>query len=201
MSEIVPLAPRHSLDLAVLHLSHLPTPFKGAPGKHLLSVYYKAVASGRGAAGYVAEDRDQVLGYVCGVWEPAELRATLLKSQWSSLALWAPASVLIQPQLVLSFVQRLGSSSEESAREADEGYELRPIVVDPVARGTGLASRLVDRLISDARNRGFDRIHLFTEIDNQRAQAFYEKMGFMSMGQIQHDGGSVVRYERSLTGA
>lgn len=199
MNEIVPLALEHSMALAALHMSHLATPFTGTPGRRLLSAYYRTVASGRGAVGYVAEDQNQVMGYVCGVWEPAKLRATLFKTQWSSLALWGLASALMQPQLVVSSVKRLGRSAEESTSVTTEGYELRPIVVDPRARGTGLAVHLVDQLMHDARSRGFNRMHLFTEIDNQRAQAFYEKMGFASTGLLQHDGGSVIRYERSLT--
>lgn len=199
MSEIAPLAPRHSLAVAALHMRYLTTPFRGAPGRRLLSAYYQAVAQGDGAAGYVAEDRDRILGFICGVWQPAELRARLLKTQWPALALWGPASALLRPQLVFSFLQRLNGLAQEKVVQPVEGYELRPIVVDPAARGAGLAPRLMERLKLDARARGFDCMHLFVEIDNQVAQAFYRKMGFAAQGSIiQHNGGPVARYERSL---
>lgn len=198
MSEIVPLAAKHSLAVAALHMRYLPTPFRGAPGWHLLSAYYRAVAQGEAAIGYVAEERDQILGYICGVWEPAKLRSQLLITQWPALALWGAASALRRPQLVVSFLQRLGRPAEEDAAPLIEGYELRPIVVDPAARGTGLAPRLVERLMLDARGRGFERMHLFTEFDNQVAQAFYSKMEFDRTDTIHHSGSLMFRYERFL---
>ncbi|MFZ2424011.1 MAG: GNAT family N-acetyltransferase [Anaerolineae bacterium] len=198
MSEIISLAPRHSLAVAALHMQYLTTPFRDAPGRRLLSAYYQAVAQGSGAVGYVAEDGNQILGYVCGVWQPAELRTRLLKTQWPALVLWGPVSALLRPQLVVSFLRRLGRPAEEDAAQPIEGYELRPIVVDPAARGTGLAKRLVERLILDARSRGFERMHLFTEVDNQVAQAFYRKMGFDTTDAIHHSGSPAFRYELSL---
>ncbi len=198
MSEIVLLAPRHSLTVAALHMQYLSTPFRGAPARRLLAGYYQTVAMDSGAVGYVAEDRDRVLGYVCGVWAPAELQALLLKTQWPSLAFWGSASVLRRPQLLASLIQRLGRQTDDNTDQPVEGYELRPIVVDAAARGSGLAPRLVERLILDARSRLFDRMHLFVEINNQAAQAFYRKMGFVATGAFRHNGDPMVRYERSL---
>lgn len=195
MSEIVPLAARHSLAVTTLHMRYLTTPFRGAPGRRLLSAYYQTVAQGSGAVGYVAEDGHRVLGYVCGVWAPAVLRTRLLKTQWPALALWGPASALLRPQLAVSFLQRVGGPAQQDVAWPVEGYELRPIVVDPAAQGTGLAARLVERLLLDAYDRGFRRIHLFVEIDNQAAQAFYRKMGFVKTDSLQHNGSAAARYE------
>lgn len=202
MGEIVPLSPRHSLAVAALHMRYLTTPFRGAPGWRLLSAYYQAVAQGDGAVGYVAEDSDRILGFICGVWEPFDLRARLLSTQWPSLALWGPISVLLQPQLVAKFLQKPDESAQKDGAQPLEGYELRPIVVDPVARGTGLASRLVERLVLDAHDRGFGRIHLFVDVENQVARAFYRKMGFVATNNLQQYGSTAARfesYERSLT--
>lgn len=186
----------------MLHMQYLPTPFRGAAGQRLLSAYYRAVAEARGAIGYVAEDRDRVLGYVCGVWEPDTLRTYLLKTQWPALALWGTASVLRQPRLMASFVQRFNQpAAQQVEMPPAPGYELRPIVVDRAARGTGLAARLVERLMQDARSRGFAAMHLFVETDNQAARAFYHKMGFAAASHHQPSGDLVIRLERSLRDA
>ena len=129
------------------------------------------------------------------------LSCAAVKTQWPTLALWGPASVLLRPQLMASFVHRLGRPAEESVDDPLVSFELRPLVVHPAARGTGLASRLTERLMHDARSRGFERMHLFVEIDNQVAQAFYRKMRFAVTGNTQHDGNLMVRYERSLVDA
>ncbi len=176
----------------------LRTRFSGAAGQHLLESYYRSVAAGRGAVGYVAEDEGQVLGYVCGVWAPGEVRAELLKTQWPHLMTWGMISLLMRPQLLAAFARRYrqGDAGEEETTE--DGYELRPIVVSPAARGTGVAVQLVDRLLLDARSRGYDRMYLYTETDNQPTRAFYGKVGFHETGELQRDGASCIRYERIL---
>lgn len=198
MSEIVALAPRHSMAVAALHMQYLTTPFVGRPGQRLLAGYYRAVALDRGAVGYVAEDRGRILGYVCGVWAPAELRVLMLKTQWPALVIWGLTSALLRPKLIVSLAQRIGQPVQKNADQPVVGYELRPIVVDTAARGVGLATRLTERLMLDARGRGFDRMHLFVEVENQVAQAFYRRMGFAVGGSIQHNGTPMARYERSL---
>ncbi|MFB6219317.1 MAG: GNAT family N-acetyltransferase [Halobacteriaceae archaeon] len=45
-------------------------------------------------------------------------------------------------------------------------------------RGTGLADRLIDRAAERARASGCDELALDVDVDNERAIAFYEKLGF-----------------------
>ena len=45
-------------------------------------------------------------------------------------------------------------------------------------RGTGLARRLVDRARERARSAGCSELALDVDVDNERALAFYEKLGF-----------------------
>jgi ribosomal protein S18 acetylase RimI-like enzyme len=199
MTEIVTLTSKHSLSAANLHLQCLSTPFKGLAGRQLLCSYYKAVARGNGAVGYVAQEGDQVLGYVCGVWAPSKLRITLLKTQWPALIFWGLTSVLLNPELLDYFVLRLHQTIARDAYPATPGYELRPIVVAPAARGIGLATRLVERLMLDARNRGFEYMHLFVESDNTTAQSFYQKMGFVKTGIHQDNYRTLLVYSLLLT--
>lgn len=202
MNDIVPLTcitRRHSKAVAALHMQHLPTPFRGGPGRRLLSAYYRAVAGGRGAIGYIAEEQGHILGYVCGVWDPAALRAQMFKAEWPTLMLWGPVSVLFQPQLMASFAQRFTRPAEREVEPAPAAeYELRPIVLDPASRGTGLAVRMVERLMLDARDRGFTDMVLYVEAGNQAAQAFYRKMGFTAVSHLQPPSGLIIRLERSL---
>lgn len=200
MNEIIPLSPGHSLAVATLHMQYLTTPFRGAPGRRLLSAYYRTVAQGNGAIGYVAEEQGRVLGYICGVWAPEALRARLLRTQWLTLALWGPASALRQPHLMVSLVGRFNTPAADRVETPlAPGYELRPIVVDSSARGTGLAARLVQQLIRDARARGFGEMYLYVETDNQVAQAFYRKMGFSTASHAQPNLGLATRLERPLS--
>lgn len=52
------------------------------------------------------------------------------------------------------------------------------IYVAETYRGTGLADRLVERAIADAREQDCGELRLDVDVDNDRALAFYEKRGF-----------------------
>lgn len=52
------------------------------------------------------------------------------------------------------------------------------IYVADTYRGTGLADRLVERAVADAREQDCGELRLDVDVDNDRALAFYEKRGF-----------------------
>ncbi|MCE7530549.1 N-acetyltransferase [Polynucleobacter sp. IMCC 29146] len=47
------------------------------------------------------------------------------------------------------------------------------------SRGEGIGSKLIDYAISEAKKEGCKRITLLTDIENTKAQSFYQKKGFM----------------------
>ncbi|ELZ48225.1 GCN5-related N-acetyltransferase [Halorubrum californiense DSM 19288] len=52
------------------------------------------------------------------------------------------------------------------------------IYVGESYRGTGLADRLIERAVVDAREQDCGELRLDVDVDNERAVAFYEKRGF-----------------------
>ncbi|MGQ3329006.1 GNAT family N-acetyltransferase [Halorubrum sp. FL23] len=52
------------------------------------------------------------------------------------------------------------------------------IYVQEPYRGSGVASRLLERAAADARERDCGELRLDVDVDNERAMAFYEKHGF-----------------------
>ncbi|WP_123623152.1 N-acetyltransferase [Halorubrum sp. CSM-61] len=52
------------------------------------------------------------------------------------------------------------------------------IYVSEPYRGTGIASRLMERAVIDAREADCGELRLDVDVDNERAMAFYEKQGF-----------------------
>lgn len=59
---------------------------------------------------------------------------------------------------------------------------LSKFYLGPAARGSGLASDLMERVKEGARAAGMDGIYLATHQENYRAQKFYEKMGYSIVG-------------------
>jgi ribosomal-protein-alanine N-acetyltransferase len=56
----------------------------------------------------------------------------------------------------------------------------------PEAQGTGIGSRLLTALLEGAVGRGEDVVTLEVRADNARAQAVYERFGFLPIGRRQH---------------
>ena len=56
---------------------------------------------------------------------------------------------------------------------------LEDMVVLATSRGQGIGSKLIDYAISETKKEGSKRITLLTDIENTKAQAFYQKKGFM----------------------
>ncbi|MDO9618021.1 MAG: GNAT family N-acetyltransferase [Pseudomonas sp.] len=57
-------------------------------------------------------------------------------------------------------------------------FSLIGMWVEPAARGSGVATQLVDVVKSRARKKGFDRVYLEVSTDSARASNFYLKQGF-----------------------
>jgi GNAT superfamily N-acetyltransferase len=56
---------------------------------------------------------------------------------------------------------------------------LEDMVVLSSSRGRGIGSQLIDYAISEAKKAGCKRITLLTDIENTKAQSFYQKKGFV----------------------
>lgn len=63
-------------------------------------------------------------------------------------------------------------------RRSDEVAQLRLLFVDSAARGHGLGSKLVERCISFARERGYTRMMLLTVSSLESARRIYDAAGF-----------------------
>jgi len=61
---------------------------------------------------------------------------------------------------------------------------LEDMVVSSQARGAGVGSELLDQAISFARAQGCKRITLLTDRENESAQRFYGKKGFVVSGMV-----------------
>jgi len=183
----------HCSQVAKLHLKHLQTVFCGKPGFKLLQSYYLAIIFSKGASGFVVESNNDVIGYICGVWDPSDVHATLLKRGLPALCFWGVLQMLIHPQMIADFLGRLFGATDSFNSES--GYELRPIVVTPKSRGSGTATLLLNTLLEDAENRGFSHVHLFTEENNLASRRFYSKSGFNLIDQFDYHGLVYFKYE------
>lgn len=68
-----------------------------------------------------------------------------------------------------------------------ETAQLRLLLVEPEARGLGIAKRLVDECIQFARASGYRKIMLWTQADLAAAQHIYVRAGFQMVGESTHE--------------
>jgi GNAT superfamily N-acetyltransferase len=61
-------------------------------------------------------------------------------------------------------------------------WQLVGMWVDPRARGTGVAERLIHTVAGHARDHGATSVTLWVTEVNARARAFYQRMGFVATG-------------------
>ena len=99
-------------------------------------------------------------------------------------------------------VVSLAVSTAADARVPDEGtIYLWQMFVAPAWQGRGLAGALLDRLVEEARRRGYRRIVLWTPTGAAQARRFYEREGFELTGEEDENssfGLPLVQYGRDL---
>lgn len=81
----------------------------------------------------------------------------------------------------------VGTATGKIDDPADEftvqgSWQLVGMWVDPCARGTGVADRLIERVTSHAREQGATSVTLWVTEVNARALAFYQRIGFVLTG-------------------
>jgi GNAT superfamily N-acetyltransferase len=65
-----------------------------------------------------------------------------------------------------------------STAEGGTAALFEDLVVLPTHRGRGIGTALAAFIIAEARRRGVLRLTLLTDVQNERAQAFYRSLGF-----------------------
>lgn len=86
--------------------------------------------------------------------------------------------------------------------EDDKTIEITDFYVEPFFVGQGIGTLLVEYLISQVREKGFQKILLWVIKDNVRARKFYEKNGFINSAKtriIEGTGKKDCCYEYRLT--
>jgi ribosomal protein S18 acetylase RimI-like enzyme len=79
----------------------------------------------------------------------------------------------------VGYVAAMVSEHAENAfRRARRWCEIDQLAVDPRARRRGIATRLLDRVISEAEAHGVEHIELSTWAFNEAAQATFRRAGF-----------------------
>jgi GNAT superfamily N-acetyltransferase len=99
----------------------------------------------------------------------------------------------------------LGFTMPGESRDPDAGDEVgevRTMFVVPAAWGRGVGSALMTAALDDLRERGYSEATVWSFADNERANRFYERHGFIRDGSERTEDAWAhireVRYRRTL---
>lgn len=130
---------------------------------------------------FVAEDTEGVGGYVLGALDTTAFEDRLERDWWPRLRLRYPelrpdeAATLSQPeQMARHNIHQPWIASRELTQRFPSHLHIDLL---PRLQGRGLGRRMMDTLLAALRARGSRGVHLFVSRDNDRAIAFYRRLG------------------------
>ncbi|MBI4259513.1 MAG: GNAT family N-acetyltransferase [Actinobacteria bacterium] len=194
----LPVEPASADDapqVARLHAAAISEGFLSTLGPRFLTLLYRSMAGSERAVLLVAREGEAVRGFVAGAVAPGAFYREFLRRH-------APAAAVLLAGRALRprVARRILETLRHLGREGGGGPELLSIAVAPLARRTGLASRLVRELEDELGTRGAERLAVVVGTDNQPARSLYEAVGFELAGDVEvHAGRPSVRYAKPLS--
>ncbi len=177
---IVPLAEEHASQVARLHCDNL-TGLLTRLGYRATVAHYRACAATPLATAFVFLDQGRVEGFVAGAANPARLKREIPRRKPWSVLTGLLAGLLRRPSAALDLFQNL--ARPPAAAYDPEAPELTYLAVSAQARRAGVGRELVEAFARSLAARGVEAFELSVDSDNQGAVRFYEKMGFVPLGE------------------
>ncbi len=165
-------------DIVEIHMSTFTGFFLTFLGWGFLKTLYKGFMEHPSSGVIVALEDDKLVGFcafsedLCGFYE------FLIRKKFLQFAWFAVGAFFRKPKVLFRLL-RAFTYSDESKRE--EAYvELSSIGVSPEVKNKGIGSKLVKKLCEITDKEKFEYIKLETDRDdNERANHFYQKNGFV----------------------
>ncbi len=172
--------------LATLHRESLPDSFLPTLGDRFLLTVYRALASDPDAVTLVAERASGVIGFATGVPSVSAFYRRFYR-RYGVPAVLAAAPRIFRPGTLRRVWQTADYPS--NARSSLPDAELLAIGVTTDYRGTGVGKVLADRVLDGLAKREVEQVKVLVAGDNERANRFYEKLGFRPATRMSlHDG-------------
>lgn len=176
-------------SVARIHLAAFDGFFLSQLGHKFLCAMYLAFLKSPGSVFLVYETAPgQLAGFVVGAVQGQKDRWLAVRFFPKFLLAGVPAISRHPVQVVKRLWGRFFETSESPKVPTDAAI-LRSIGVLPFIRGTGAAASLLKAFENLALKRGAKHVFLTTdEVNNERAQRFYERGGYALVARFQQDG-------------
>tara|TARA_A100001011_G_scaffold400649_1_gene517144 strand:- start:250 stop:828 length:579 start_codon:yes stop_codon:yes gene_type:complete len=170
-------------QLAVLHQENLEQSFLSSLGINFLSLLYKEIDEDKESV-VISERKDnQVIAFVSGTDGIGRIYKNLLLRP--HLLIYTLKSVFKSPSKMHKVLELLLNSFLKNKTTNLPNHELLSIVVNPAFQGEGCAEILFNRLCDYFKKKNVKSFKIIVGGNLTRANAFYKKMGAMSIKTIQ----------------
>lgn len=172
-----------------VHLAAFPDFFLSQLGHRFLHVMYRAFLSSPASIFLVSDgDDEQIVGFAVGVMQGDENDRSLAVRFLPQFFLAVLPALFRHPRTVLGRLSARFFGGGVSVAIPSDSVVLRSIGVLPSVRGGKTASLLIEAFERSALERGASQICLTTdEENNERAQRFYRRNGFVLTCRFQQD--------------
>lgn len=210
--QITELSPSHAAAAAHLHMAGQPDTFLTKLGPAVLTTFYRALPQSPTGFGFTAlaapldgatgEQSFIMVGFVSATTSTGQLFLQLGTR-------YLPAFL---PPLLRRFAQRPGlllncmqtivypllHSAPQQGMPPARAVELLSIMVEPAWRSQGIGQQLLEQLVAACRTRRIEAIDVTVAADNQGAQRFYARYGFLEQHRFQLYGRPMYSYRLGL---
>ena len=170
---------RKLIDQVVsIHLETFPGFFLTFMGRGFLRQLYTSYCKHPDSGLLVAFEQDTPVGFLAYSGALGKLYKYMIKTRLIPFGWYAAGAFVRKPSVFLRLVRAFLKPGES---ERSEAYvELASIGVKPEAKGVGVGSKLIDALKERVDFSKYAYINLETDaVDNEGANRFYEKNGFV----------------------
>jgi len=169
-------------ECAKLHIQGISAGFISSLGLRFLTCLYKAILQHEKSFCLVAEENNEVLGFVAFTDDLKSLYKLALR-KYSLLFICAISIKLLSPKIIKRIFQNLFYPSKAEKLNLPKA-ELLSVAVALKAQGKGLATQLVRIGFEEYRKRGIKQVKVLVASDNQSANKLYKKCGFELTAQV-----------------
>lgn len=185
--------PADSDAISALHCRHISWGLLTELGQRFVSTFYHALICSKGGFAFVAEQHGQLVGFASGVTDWRRFYWEFLRRHLF------PAIHALAANFRGRRWRRLFETTSYAAAPSLPSAELVSIALEPAARGTGTANRLVHHILEEFAARGVHAVRVTFGSHNAPAKILYEQLGFRFHSQVEiHSGQRSAIYVISL---
>ncbi|HQQ63008.1 MAG TPA: GNAT family N-acetyltransferase [Pseudomonadales bacterium] len=184
-----------------IHAANINQGFLATLGSGFLALLYQAIDEAPDSTLIVAQENDDVVGFVAGGTGMGAIYRQLLRRPLALLVALLPA--LLNPARLWRIIEILRYSGGDNDGLANMPCaELLSIAVDPQFRGKGHAEQLYLQLVEYFTGRGEKAFRIVVGEVLLPAHKFYRRMGAVPVAEMEvHKGASSTIYVHELSGS